>query len=142
MQPPARPQGRFFGHGIIGERDKDLITNYAKDGGEAIGQRIIVHERVLDERNRPIPGVLVEVWQANAGGRYRHRNEGYQAPLDPNFGGCGRIITDEERALQLPDGSAWRLSLAEWRQSLASGANSFFSIRQRFCPAPDYPDVF
>jgi len=48
------------------------------------------------ENARPVPGVLVEIWQANAGGRYRHRNDTYLAPLDPNFGGCGRTVTDED----------------------------------------------
>jgi protocatechuate 3,4-dioxygenase beta subunit len=51
---------------------------------------------VLDERGKAVPGALVEFWQANAGGRYRHKKEGYMAALDPNFGGCGRTITDED----------------------------------------------
>lgn len=88
--------GPVFGHNMIGELDGDLIYNYAKPGESAIGQRIIVHGRVLDERGVGVPGALLEVWQANAAGRYRHRNEGYlSASLDPNFGGCGRVITDE-----------------------------------------------
>jgi protocatechuate 3,4-dioxygenase, beta subunit len=111
--------GPVFGHTIIGERDHDLITNYAEPGGEAIGQRIIVHGRVLDEGNRPIPNVLVEVWQANAGGRYRHRNEGYRAPLDPNFGGCGRVITDKEGRYSFltvqPGAYPWPNGVNHWR---------------------------
>jgi len=87
--------GPVFGHSIIGELDNDLIHNFAKHGESAIGERIIVYGRVLDERGRGVPGVLFEFWQANAGGRYRHKRDGYQAPLDPNFGGCGRTITDE-----------------------------------------------
>jgi protocatechuate 3,4-dioxygenase beta subunit len=75
--------------------DHDLILNHAKDG-EPIGERIIVHGRVLDETGRGVPNTLVEVWQANAGGRYRHVNDRYLAPLDPNFGGCGRMLTDAE----------------------------------------------
>ena len=85
-----------FGHDLIGNKDNDLITNFARSGKSAIGERIIVHGRVLDEQGRGIPGCLVEVWQANAGGRYRHKKETYLAPLDPNFGGCGRAITDED----------------------------------------------
>jgi protocatechuate 3,4-dioxygenase beta subunit len=54
-----------------------------------------VHGRVLDENARPVPNTLVEIWQANAGGRYRHVKDTYFAPLDPNFGGCGRTLTDE-----------------------------------------------
>ena len=89
--------GPAFGHDILGELDDDLIHNSAQPGESAIGQRIIVHGKVQDESGRPVAGALVEVWQANAGGRYRHQNEGYRkAPLDPNFGGCGRVITDDE----------------------------------------------
>ena len=69
--------GPVFGHGILGERDNDLIHNFARPGESAIGPRIIVHGRVLDEQARPVPGVLMEFWQANAGGRYRHKRDGY-----------------------------------------------------------------
>ena len=86
--------GPVFGREELGPLDHDLILNYAKNG-EPIGERTIVHGRVLDESGRGIPNTLVEVWQANAGGRYRHRNDTYLAPIDPNFGGCGRVITDE-----------------------------------------------
>ena len=85
--------GPVFGQDIIGALDNDLIRNYVHTG-EPIGQRIIVYGRVLDENGRPVPDVLVEFWQANAGGRYRHKKETYLAPLDPNFGGCGRTVTD------------------------------------------------
>ncbi len=88
--------GPTFGHDMIGELDNDLIRNYSKPGEEPIGERIMVHGRILDQNARPVPGVLVEFWQANAGGRYRHKNDGYLAPLDPNFGGCGRTITDND----------------------------------------------
>ncbi|MBN9077056.1 MAG: protocatechuate 3,4-dioxygenase subunit beta [Rhizobiales bacterium] len=87
--------GPVFGHSVLGELDNDLIHNFAKPGESAIGERIIVHGRVLDERGIGVGGALLEFWQANAGGRYRHQKELYMAPLDPNFGGCGRTITDE-----------------------------------------------
>lgn len=87
--------GPVFNHGMLGPLDNDLILNFAEPGEMAIGPRIIVQGRVLDETGRGVPGALIEVWQANAGGRYRHKKEGYLAPLDPNFGGCGRMITDE-----------------------------------------------
>ncbi len=111
--------GPVFGHSILGELDNDLIHNYAKPGESAIGQRIIVHGRVLDERGIGVAGALVEFWQANAGGRYRHRNEGYQAPLDPNFGGCGRCITDENgyyvfRTIK-PGPYPWPNGVNDWR---------------------------
>lgn len=88
--------GPVFGHAMLGELDDDLIHNFAKAGESAIGERIIVHGRVLDERGKGVPGVLLEFWQANAGGRYRHKKDGYLAPLDPNFGGCGRTIAGED----------------------------------------------
>ncbi|MDI6025002.1 protocatechuate 3,4-dioxygenase subunit beta [Corticibacterium sp. UT-5YL-CI-8] len=92
--------GPVFGHNILGELDNDMIHNFAKPGESAIGERIIVYGRLLDERGKGVPGALIEFWQANAGGRYRHKKEGYIAALDPNFGGCGRVITDE-------DGNYW-----------------------------------
>lgn len=87
--------GPTFGHDLLGETDSDLIINYAKPGESAVGARIIVHGKVMDENGRPLPGKLVEVWQANASGRYRHKNDTYLASLDPNFGGCGRCISDD-----------------------------------------------
>ncbi|MGG5817678.1 protocatechuate 3,4-dioxygenase subunit beta [Falsiroseomonas sp. HW251] len=87
--------GPVFGHDELGPLDNDLVRNYAH-GGDPIGERIIVHGRVLDGNARPVPNVLVEFWQANAAGRYRHANDRYEAPIDPNFGGCGRCITDGE----------------------------------------------
>ncbi len=83
--------GPVFRPDELGPLDHDLILNYAQ-GGEPIGERTIVHGRVLDENGRGVPGALIEVWQANAGGRYRHRNDTYLAPIDPNFGGCGRMM--------------------------------------------------
>ncbi len=87
--------GPAFGRGEFGALDNDLILNYAKSG-EPIGERTIVHGRVLDGNGRPVANTLVEIWQANAGGRYRHKNDTYLAPIDPNFGGCGRTITDQD----------------------------------------------
>ena len=87
--------GPVFGHDIIGPLDHDLIRNHARTG-DAIGQRIVVYGRVVDENDRAVAGSLVEIWQANAGGRYRHAREGYLAALDPNFGGCGRMMTDAD----------------------------------------------
>lgn len=110
--------GPVFGHDILGQNDNDLIRNYAKDG-DAIGQRLIVYGRVLDENNRPVPNSLLEIWQANAGGRYRHKKESYLAALDPNFGGCGRTITDEEgryvfRTIK-PGAYPWPNGVNDWR---------------------------
>ena len=85
--------GPVFSPDELGPLDNDLINNYAKTG-EAIGEQTIVHGYVLDGNAQPVANTLVEVWQANAGGRYRHRNDTYIAPIDPNFGGCGRMLTD------------------------------------------------
>lgn len=108
-----------FGHDILSELDNDLILNFAQPGESAIGSRIIVHGRVLDETGRAVPGALLEVWQANAGGRYRHKNEGYLGALDPNFCGCGRTITAEDgsykfRTIQ-PGPYPWPNGGNDWR---------------------------
>lgn len=113
--------GPVFGHNMLGELDHDLVLNYAKTGESALGERIIVHGHVLDEEARPVPNALVEVWQANAGGRYRHKKDGYLAPLDPNFGGCGRVITDENgyyvfRTIR-PGPYPWPNGVNDWRPS-------------------------
>jgi protocatechuate 3,4-dioxygenase beta subunit len=110
--------GPVFGHGDLGELDHDLIRNYAKDG-DPIGERIIVHGRVLDENARPVPNTLIEIWQANAGGRYRHKKDTYLAPVDPNFGGCGRTLSDENgnyffRTVK-PGAYPWRNYVNSWR---------------------------
>ena len=110
--------GPVFGHSALGARANDLIPNYAKTG-DAIGQRLIVYGRILDENGRGVPGALLEFWQANAGGRYRHHKEGYRAALDPNFGGCGRFITDAEgnywfRTVK-PGAYPWPNRTNDWR---------------------------
>lgn len=110
--------GPTFGHGDLAPLDNDLIRNYAH-GGDPIGERILVHGRVLDENARPVPGTLVEIWQANAGGRYRHKKDTYLAPIDPNFGGCGRTLTDANgyyvfRTVK-PGAYPWRNWVNNWR---------------------------
>lgn len=110
--------GPTFGHNDIAALDNDLIRNYAK-GGSPIGERIIVHGRVLDENARPVPNTLVEIWQANAGGRYRHKKDTYLAPIDPNFGGCGRTLTDAQGVYSFrtikPGAYPWRNMVNDWR---------------------------
>ncbi len=111
--------GPVFSPEILGPKDNDLITNFAAPGEMAIGPRIIVHGRVLDENGRGVGGALVEVWQANAGGRYRHAKEGYIAPLDPNFGGCGRVITGADGSYRfrtiMPGPYPWPNGPNDWR---------------------------
>ena len=111
--------GPTFGHGLIGALDNNLILNWSQGKAAAIGERILVHGRVLDGFARPVPNTLVEIWQANAGGRYRHKKDGYLAPLDDNFGGCGRTLTDENgyyffRTVK-PGAYPWRNWVNNWR---------------------------
>jgi protocatechuate 3,4-dioxygenase beta subunit len=112
--------GPVFGQNELGPLDNDLIRNFAKTG-DPIGERIVVHGRVLDECGRPVPNTLVEFWQANAGGRYRHKNDTYVAPLDPNFGGCGRALTDGDGAYHFrtikPGPYPFRNQVNSWRPS-------------------------
>lgn len=84
-----------FGQSAIGKFDNDLTKN-ARINGEPIGERIKVAGKVMDEYGRPLPNVLVEIWQANSAGRYIHKQEIHDAPLDPNFVGAGRMLTDRE----------------------------------------------
>ena len=108
--------GPLFGHNPIGETDNDLTRQHA---GEPLGERIIVAGRVLDEDGRPIPHTLVELWQCNAAGRYRHHLDNHPAPLDPNFSGAGRTITDEKGNYRFvtikPGAYPWRNHANAWR---------------------------
>ena len=92
QQTPSEITGPTFGHNDFGALDNDLTLNFSH-GGMPVGERIILHGRVLDENARPVPNTLVEIWQANASGRYRHKKDAYLGALDPNFGGCGRTLT-------------------------------------------------
>ncbi|WP_175580856.1 protocatechuate 3,4-dioxygenase subunit beta [Celeribacter sp. HF31] len=116
---PSEETGPTFGHGKLGALDNNLILNWTKGAAPAVGERILMHGRVLDENNRPVPHTLVEIWQANAGGRYRHKKDTYFAPLDPNFGGCGRTITDENGYYEFltvrPGAYPWPNRANDWR---------------------------
>ena len=87
--------GPVFGHESVGAADADLTAN-ARSSAEPIGERILVTGRVLDENGRPLRNTLVEIWQANSAGRYIHVNDQHDAPIDPNFLGAGRCVTDGE----------------------------------------------
>jgi protocatechuate 3,4-dioxygenase beta subunit len=87
--------GPVYGHDAVAPGDDDLTTN-AGTGREAIGERIIVTGRVMEEDGRPVPSTLIEVWQANAAGRYPHKRDQHAAPQDPNFLGAGRCMTNEK----------------------------------------------
>ncbi len=85
--------GPVFGDETVGPLDHDLTRQHA---GEPLGERIIVHGRVVDREGRPARDTLIEVWQANAAGRYHHKVDDHPAPLDPNFKGAGRCLTDSD----------------------------------------------
>ena len=112
--------GPVFGEDAIGELDSDLTRNAARNG-EPIGERIVVSGRVLDEAGRPVAGTLVEIWQANAAGRYVHRRDRHPAPLDPNFLGAGRCLTDAEGRFRFltirPGPYPWQNHDNAWRPS-------------------------
>jgi protocatechuate 3,4-dioxygenase beta subunit len=116
---PSEETGPRFGHGLIGPNDNDLIVNFTQGAAPAIGERIRVHGRVTDEAGRPVPETLVEIWQANAGGRYRHVKDTYFAPLDPGFGGCGRTLTDADGGYEFmtirPGAYPWPNRANDWR---------------------------
>ena len=110
--------GPVYGHDAVGPLDADLTKN-ARRNGEPIGERIIVAGRVVDENDRPLPDTLIEIWQANACGRYVHEADQHDAPIDPNFLGAGRCVTDatgryEFRTIK-PGAYPWRNHDNAWR---------------------------
>ena len=108
--------GPVFGHDEIKENDHDLTKQHS---GEPLGERIVVSGRVLDENARPVKNTLIEIWQCNATGRYLHPNDHHDAPLDPNFSGCGRTLTDDEGRYRFvtikPGAYPWGNHYNAWR---------------------------
>jgi protocatechuate 3,4-dioxygenase beta subunit len=110
--------GPVYGREAVGQLDADLTRN-ARRNGEPIGERIIVAGRVVDENDRPLPDTLIEIWQANACGRYVHEADQHDAPLDPNFLGAGRCVTDADGRYEFrtikPGAYPWRNHPNAWR---------------------------
>ncbi|HEV8306663.1 MAG TPA: protocatechuate 3,4-dioxygenase subunit beta [Methylomirabilota bacterium] len=108
--------GPLFGHDDVGPNDNDLTRQHA---GDPIGERMILTGRVLDENSRPVPFTLIELWQSNAAGRYRHKVDQHEAPLDPNFTGGGRTLTDADGRYRFvtikPGAYPWRNHHNAWR---------------------------
>lgn len=108
--------GPVYGHEPVGPLDHDLTRQHR---GEPLGERIIVHGRVLDGDGRPVRNSLVEIWQANAAGRYIHQGDRHPAPLDPNFSGAGRCLTDDEGRYRFvtvkPGAYPWGNHYNAWR---------------------------
>ena len=127
--------------GDIGPNDNDLTTQHA---GEAIGQRIVVFGRVLDSDGRAVPNTLVEVWQANAAGRYAHAVDNWPAPLDPNFTGGGRVVTDGQGNYSFttirPGAYPWGNHHNAWRPAHIHFSLFGRSFTQRLVTQMYFPD--
>lgn len=117
-QSLAELTGPVFGDFELGELDHDLTRNSIKNAAP-IGERIVVHGRVLNENGQPIPNTLIEIWQANSAGRYVHKIDQHEAPIDPNFLGAGRCITDSEGNYKFytikPGAYPWGNHFNAWR---------------------------
>jgi protocatechuate 3,4-dioxygenase beta subunit len=127
LRAPARPltilphtltelTGPAFGHERVGELDHDLTRQH---GGEPLGERIVVHGRLLDGDGRAVRRSLIEVWQANAAGRYAHAVDRHPAPLDPSFSGAGRCLTGDDGSYRFvtvkPGAYPWGNHANAWR---------------------------
>jgi protocatechuate 3,4-dioxygenase, beta subunit len=112
----ADTTGPAFGDGDVAPGDADLT---AQHDGEPLGERIVVSGRIVASDGRPVPETLIEIWQANAAGRYRHGSDQHRAPLDPNFTGAGRCLTDAEGRYRFvtvkPGAYPWRNHPNAWR---------------------------
>jgi protocatechuate 3,4-dioxygenase beta subunit len=108
--------GPVFGEDAVAPQDSDLTAQHE---GEPLGERIVVTGRVMDEDEHSVAHSLVEIWQCNAAGRYRHKVDNHDAPLDPNFTGCGRALTDSEGRYRFvtikPGAYPWGNHYNAWR---------------------------
>lgn len=127
----------------ITPEDADLTRN-AGTGGEAIGQRIIVTGRVLDAQGRPVPGTLLEIWQANAAGRYLHKRDQWPGPLDPHFLGMGRCLTNQQGVYRFltirPGAYPWLNHPNAWRPAHIHFSLFGSSTRARLVTQMYFPD--
>ena len=133
--------GPLLGEGRVGELDHYLT---AQHGGEPLGERIVVEGRVLEADGRPVPDTLVEVWQANAGGRYRHDGDRHPAPLDPNFSGAGRCVTDAQGRWRFvtvkPGAYPWKNHDNAWRPAHIHFSVFGRAFTQRLITQMYFPD--
>ena len=133
--------GPLLGAEKVGELDHDLTRQHA---GEPIGQRILVRGRVLEADGRPVPHTLVELWQANAAGRYRHAADTWPAPVDPNFTGAGRALTDAEGRYEFvtirPGAYPWRNHDNAWRPAHLHFSLFGRAFTQRLVTQMYFPD--
>jgi protocatechuate 3,4-dioxygenase beta subunit len=133
--------GPLLGHERVAQGDNDLTRRHA---GEPLGQRIVVHGRVLDSDGRAVPDTLVEVWQANAAGRYRHASDRWSAPLDPNFDGLGRTVSDSQGRYEFvtvkPGAYPWQNHPNAWRPAHIHFSLFGRSFTQRLVTQMYFPD--
>jgi protocatechuate 3,4-dioxygenase beta subunit len=133
--------GPLFGDDRLAPGDSDL-TQWA--GGEAVGQRIAVHGQVRDGDGRPIPHTLIELWQANAAGRYNHALDSWPAPLDPHFAGAGRVATDGNGRYRFttikPGAYPWKNHLNAWRPAHIHFSLFGRAFTQRLVTQMYFPD--
>ncbi|UOX85467.1 protocatechuate 3,4-dioxygenase subunit beta [Amycolatopsis sp. FBCC-B4732] len=133
--------GPLLGPGRLGELDNDLTRQHA---GEPQGQRIIVTGRLLDGDGRPVRDSLVEIWQANAGGRYRHTGDRWPSPLDPNFDGVGRALTDNDGRYTFttikPGAYPWKNHDNAWRPAHIHFSVFGSAFTQRLVTQMYFPD--
>ena len=133
--------GPLLGPGRLGELDNDLTRRHA---GEPQGQRIIVTGRLLDGDGRPVRDSLVEIWQANAGGRYRHTGDRWPSPLDPNFDGVGRALTDSDGRYTFttikPGAYPWKNHDNAWRPAHIHFSVFGSAFTQRLVTQMYFPD--
>jgi protocatechuate 3,4-dioxygenase beta subunit len=133
--------GPLLGAERVLPTDSDLTTGH---DGEALGQRIIVRGRVLDSDGRAVPDALIEIWQANASGRYRHARDQWPAPLDPNFTGLGRALSDSEGRYQFttikPGAYPWGNHDNAWRPAHIHFSLFGRAFTQRLVTQMYFPD--
>ena len=110
-----------YGATELGELDHDLTRQHS---GEPLGERMTVSGRLLEQNGRPVRNALIEIWQANAAGRYRHDRDRHPAPLDPNFTGGGRTLTDDDGRYEFvtvkPGAYPWQNHPNAWRPAVAA----------------------
>lgn len=133
--------GPLFGADRVADGDTDLTR---RNGGEAIGQRILVHGQVCDSDGRPVPHALIELWQANAGGRYQHVADNWPAPLDPHFDGVGRVATDADGRYRFttikPGAYPWKNHRNAWRPAHIHFSLFGRAFTQRLITQMYFPD--
>jgi protocatechuate 3,4-dioxygenase beta subunit len=133
--------GPVFGPERTAEADNDLTH---ANGGEAVGQRIIVHGRLLDGDGRAVTNSLIEIWQANAGGRYAHTGDQWPSPLDPHFTGLGRVVTDDHGYYKFttikPGAYPWKNHRNAWRPAHIHFSVFGEAFTQRLVTQMYFPD--